>query len=435
MKLREFVLLVLIILAGTAVYFYQTGKWDLSWTITDDFILSGKEYSFEESQIIEDPMLTELRVANSHGWVEIRGENRRDISLTFKKKIRRKNEQEAIEVAGKLKPIQEKSDNILALSTNRQDFKKKGFETGFILLVPENLNVEIENSYGPVTVQSVQNLKVRNRHGKVRASEIASLWDVETSFGDVEIKKMSAGGNVRNSHADILVYQASGDIAVENRHGSVRLDDIEGRVKITGRHTEVNLQNVKQDASIETSHEKVYLFNVNGARIKARHSDVKAYQINGHLAVSTTYASVQVAGVEGDLSVDGKNVKLLASEVKAQKINIDTSYENISLDNFSGQTEIKLRHSDLSLKPLSLNSPIDVFSEYCNIKFYWPEGEKAGVELSAKNGAVKWQLSEQPDWKQENGTSFLKAFSQNGPVTIKISTTYGDVTVTPGRTK
>jgi DUF4097 and DUF4098 domain-containing protein YvlB len=433
MRFREVLLVIVLLAAGFVVYQVQTGNWTTwDWTFNEDgeFFGLGKEYAFEETQVFEAPIPSSLEVTNSHGWVEVRGADQETVQLTFQKKIWRREEAEARAIADKLKYKLNRTADRLSFSTNRDEFTKRNFETGFILVVPRRMAVTIENSYGTVKAVAVKEADIRNRHGQVSVSDIEGACTLESSYEDIEAENLKAGCRVINRHADVKVLSVAGELRVDHAYGVVRFEDIGGKVDIVGSHSEVNGRRAQGPVSVETSYERISVTDSGATRVRARHCPVEANDIHGNLDVETTYEPVKATNVQGNLQVTGNNVEVTASLVKGQEISVSTSYQNVDLADFSAKVSVSLRHGGLVLRPLDLKFPVDVRNEYGDIDFYWPAGEASPLEAQSRGGAVKWGLPGTPSLEKTNGTSLVKAFVENaGRPGVFLSTSYGDIRI------
>jgi len=56
---------------------------------------------------------------------------------------------------------------------NRDDFKRKSFETDFKIVVPAGTRVLVKNSYGPIKVRETGASELINSHGRISASAVA----------------------------------------------------------------------------------------------------------------------------------------------------------------------------------------------------------------------------------------------------------------------
>jgi len=430
MKFREVLLVGVLILAGLVVYQVQTGHWNLDINWGDDFAGLGREYTTEETRTIDAPLPPAIEVVNGHGWVEVRGGDQADIQLTFKKVVWRKTDEEAKDVAGRLKYTLTPAADKLTLATNRDEFRKKNFETGFILTVPRTMIVQITNAYGAVRVEGVKEATVRNRHGELYASDIQGPCTLETSYENLEAMKIQGECRITNSHADVRAVSIAGDLWIETSYARVRVEDAGQKADIRGSNIDVDARRVAGAVSVDTSYEKVFLSDVGPATIRARHTAVVAENVRGDLDVSTSYESVQASKIQGNFLVSANNSDVSATGIEGDRITIASSYENILLDDFSAEVTVVLRNGNVILKPRDLKHGMDVRDEYGTIHFAWPAGETARLEARSKGGEVEWGLSEKPDVEQTNGVALIKAFTANsGSPLIYLSTTYENIRI------
>ena len=430
MKFREVFLVVVLILAGLIVYQVQTGHWNLDINWGDDFGGFGREFAYEETRTIDAPLPALLEVANGHGWVEVRGGDQANVQLTFKKVVWRKTEEEAKELAGRLKYSLTTAADKLTLATNRDEFRKKNFETGFILTVPQSMAVLITNAYGAVRVEGVKEATVRNRHGELYASDIGGPCTLETSYEDLEAQGIRGECRITNSHADVRAVSVAGDLWIETSYARVRVEDAAQKADIRGSNVDVDARRVAGPVSVDTSYEKVFLSDVGPATVRAHHTAVVAENVRGDLDVSTSYESIQALKIQGDFLVSASNSDVSATGVEGDRITIASSYENVILDDFSAEVTVVLRNGNIVLKPRDLEHAMDVRNEYGTIHLAWPAGETPRLEARSKGGEVDWGLSEKPDVEQTNGVSLIKAFTANsGSPLIYLSTTYENIRI------
>ncbi len=430
MRFREVLLVIVLLLAGLVVYQAQTGKWDLHFGWEDGAFGLGTEYGFEESRTIEAPLPAALEITNSHGWVEVRGGDAETVQLTFKKRVWRKDEAEAKAVADQLHFNLDRTADRLILSTNRDDFAKRNFETGFILTVPRRMAVKIVNSYGPVKVEAVKEADVRNLHGQVTASDIDGPCRLESSYETVEARNLKAGCEVIDKHADVTLLKVAGDVRVEAPYGDIRIEDVGGKVEFTGGHSPVELRRVQGSVSVDASYEDISLSETGPARVRARHAAVEASDVRGDLDVQTTYEPVRARNVAGGFQFYGNNVQVTAEGVAGREISVTTTYEPVELSGFSAALKLSVRHGNITLRPNALANPMDVRAEYAAIDFFWPAGETAPLEAECRGGSISWGLPGKPTYQKSNGTSVVRAFSENaGRPGVTLATTYGDIRI------
>jgi len=428
MKVKEIVLLILIVLVGIGFHYLRDIRISIDeWS--GDFLFRGNAHTFEESLTLEPAALIE--VINSHGWVECEGSDRPDIALTFEKKVWRKDEETARKVADELKLLSSRDGDRLILSTNRDTFKKKrNFNTGFRLLVPRNVSVKATNSYGLVRILRVNEAEVNNRHGRVDLLEIQGKVKAANSYENLSLMDIGGECLVETKHSSLKMTRISGPVKLDCAYEEVELFDLRSSLDLTSKHSQIKTVRLAGPSEISGSYELISLSESGPANIKGHHSEIEIDNLTGDLYVETTYEQVKLDRIEGNITIKGKSTKVSLDSVKAEKINIETNYEDVRLENFTGEVQLTLAHGDAALRPINLDFPITVQNQYSSLRFYWPENQKARFEAKTKSGKISWQLPVAPEENITNGTAILKAFTRaSDRPEIKLNTTYGDIQI------
>lgn len=435
MKFREIVLVVVLVLAGLVLYQVKTGHWNLDWDWgwDGDWGFVGTEVAAEETRTIEAPLPPVIEIENGHGWVEVRGGDQDFAQLTFKKVVWRRDEEEARRVADQIKYSLASAADKLTLATNRDEFRRKNFETGFVLTVPRATAVRVVNGYGTVRIEGVREATVRNRHGEVDVSSVDGPCDLETSYDDVEVREVAGPCRVVNRHDNVRAVSVTGDLAVETSYARIRVEDIGGRADLRGPNTSVEALRVAGPVTVDASYEKVLLDDVGPATVTGHNMAVTAGRVRGDLEVRTSYEAVRVSGVAGGLVVEARNSAVTATDIDGPSIAVRTSYEPVSLTDFEGETSIVCRNGNVSLEPRDLRHGLDVRNEHGRIDLVWPAGRRARLEARSRGGSVSWGLADKPDVEQSNGVALLKAYSEvlDAPL-VYLSTEYDDIRIEEG---
>jgi hypothetical protein len=431
MKVRDVFLALLIIAGGIFLYYAKTGRFNIEgdgWEAI--FGVRGEEYVFETSQEIPAPLPARLEVNNSFGRVEIEASESGPVTVLFRKRIRRRNKAEAQAVADALQMISTRSGDRLILSTNRGSFRTKRFETDFKIVIPADTPVIVKNSYGDVTARRTGAAELVTSHGRVSASGIAGGLTVRTSYEDVIVDGVQGDCRIDARHGQVLVQNIRGDLAVENSYGSVRAENAAKTLTIEASHSEITAKDIAGRIEIGSSYETIRVSGAAATKIRGIHCDVILAGIQGPLDIINDHGTVTADDIRGTFVVEGRDLLVTGRSITADEIRLNTTYQDVSLLDFSGRATIVLGHGDLVLRPRDLAGPIDVQGSYCAVTFDWPAGLRAPFEAGTRSGNIRWGLADAPALQQANGTSILKAFPEareKPPITIK--TSYGDIAV------
>jgi len=297
MKAKEIILLIFLILIGVFITQIYTGKFDFELGWGDSMLFGYDEFVFEETEEIESPLPEELHIRNSHGSIEIFGSDEEKITISFEKRIWRKDEVEAQEIAGQLKMNIDNKRPTLYLSTNRQEFRRKKFETHFVISVPEGMNVTVVNSYGLVRTERVGHTDITNRYGEVYASDIGGELNIFNSHNDIEIKHVESNCKIKASYSSVTICNILGTLEIENSHGRLVMEDITNDVLIRTPYSKIFGWDISGALDIENSYEKIELTNVGPVKIVANKSLIDIDGANGNINISNRYEKVRLNNI------------------------------------------------------------------------------------------------------------------------------------------
>jgi hypothetical protein len=428
MRAKEIFFLILLIAAGVFFHYAYMDKldWEIEWG--DDFLFKLEEFEFEESHEIESPFPLIIHVVNRHGEVEIIGTDEERIVVTMQKKIRRRTAEEAENVANNLKMVTERDDQKIVLTTNRGEFKKKRFRTSFTISLPKGADVTVKNTYGVVKVANTGDTDIDNSYGEVFASDIEGTLTVNNKYRDVDVQNVNADCTINSNNASVNVNNVDGIVQVFHRYGEVELKNIGQNAVIDASHSTIFCKNVEGLADVGTTYRNISLSNVGAAKVRAKNCEIDMDDVQDYCVIGSSYSRVKLANIHGDLKIDGKNTSVYGKAILGDKITIDTTYRDVELEDFSGETTILHSNGKILLTPRPLTLPLIVKGKYSDINLYWPAGGTYPTEAENKGGDIEWKLPYELSFKKENGVSVIKAFMDDteSPL-IFLYTAYGTI--------
>jgi hypothetical protein len=113
-----------------------------------------------------------------------------------------------------------------------------------IVTVPGNLPVEVTDSSGDMTLESVRVVKIQDSSGDISARGLKGDVEIEDSSGDLRVEDTAGAVRISDSSGDIVIRGAtavhvpldsSGEIDIERVSGDVRIDrDSSGDIRVAG---------------------------------------------------------------------------------------------------------------------------------------------------------------------------------------------------------
>ncbi len=431
MRSKEIVFLILLVAAGVFFYHAYTDKldWEIEWG--DDFFFKLEEFEFEESHTIDAPFPHVIHVVNRHGEIRIQGTEEDKIVVTMQKKIRRRTAEEAQDVANTLKMVFEQTDHNIVLTTNRGEFKKKRFQTSFTISLPEGADVTVSNTYGVVEVSNTGNTNIHNSYGKVFVLDVEGPLIVKNKYDDVNIQNVGANCTIDSNNASLDVTKVDGTVQVFHRYGDVTLKDISQDAIVDASNSKIYCQNVEGLADVRSTYRNIILANVGAAKVSGKNCEIDIDGVKGYCVVESSYGRVMLTNILGDLKIDGKNTSVSGKTLLGDNITIDTTYRDVELEDFAGETTILHSNGKVLLTPKPLTFPLVVKGRYSDINLYWPEGGNYPTEAENKGGDIEWKLPYELSFKKENSVSMIKAFMEEDSKSplIYLYTTYGTIRI------
>jgi len=414
MKIKEIFLMLFIIAAGIFFYHAQTGKldWDWGWDWGEGLFFDYDEFKYTESQIFEPPFPSTLEIINAHGEVQIKSSPENKIAVTLVKKIYSRNEKDALEISDRLSLVHKEEQDIFRLTTNRADFRRRRFRLDFTVTLPEGMNIRVKNSYGKVYVYKAGRVNIDNPHGEVVIQDASGEIVLANSYEDIEIYNAGAGCSIESKNSDINLNNINGRVWIDNRYGEIHLEELKQEAVVKGSNLRIYGKNILGSVDIESSYKQITLIETGPITIVGNHSPININGCSGSIDITNKYDRIEIKNVEGDLTVQGRNLEIYAVKIYAENITVDTSYENVEINEFSGRTTITLAHGKLTLSPLPLTASIRADCSYTDIIFNWPQDGKYPLEIRTQKGKIQWGLSQAPSEKIDNGETIYKAFLQ-----------------------
>jgi hypothetical protein len=430
MRSKEIFFLILLVAAGVFFYHAYTDKldWGIEWG--DDFLFKVEEFEFEESHTIDAPFPQAIHVVNRHGEVKIQGTEEDRIVVTMKKTIRRRTAEEAQEVANSLKMSFEQTDHNIVLTTNRGEFKKKRFRTSFTISLPESADVSVSNTYGVVDVTNTADTNIQNSYGKVVVSDIDGVLTIKNKYDDVDVQNVGADCTIDSNNGSVDVTGIDGTVQVFHRYGNVNLKDINRDAIVDASNARILCQDVEGLADLGSSYRNIILTNVGAAKVRGKNCEIDLEDVKDYCVVESSYSKVMLTNIQGDLKIDAKNTSVYGKTLLGDNITIDTTYRDLELEDFAGETTILHSNGKVLLTPNPLFLSLAVKGKYSDINLYWPAEGNYPIEVENKGGDIEWNIPYELSFKKENSISMIKAFMEDteSPL-IYLYTTYGTIRI------
>ena len=264
------------------------------------------------------------------------------MTVLFRKHVWRKDKADAQAVADELKLIVNREGDRLVLSTNRDDFKRRNFETDFKIIVPAGTPVLVKNSYGPVKVRETGAAELINPHGRVSARPIGGRLVLEDAMRTSSSDGVQGDCRIDASHGQVIVQNVQGDLLVENTYGSVRAEKVAKKLTISGSHSEITAADLQGPVEIESSYETVRLTRAADGQDPRQPLRYRPGRHQGTGRRDRRSREPDGRGLQGGLKIEGRDFGVPAETSAARKSACRRPIRNVRLLDFTGPLTVSL---------------------------------------------------------------------------------------------
>lgn len=299
-----------------------------------------------------------IYINNPIGSINITGEERADIALSYKITVYAENLEKAESLVEKLEIISEVKENKLVFNLVEVEAPRGvyGIKRDYHLLVPKDLFLDIENKYGSLEVSNITKaVLLRNSYDEMNVNNVDGLTDLYARYGNVYVKDVGKL-KLKSGYNSVDISSVDGDLELEQAYGQARVSDIRGNAVFNSRYGSLHFNRINGNIRLESKYTQVRGSDFNGKFIgKINYGQLHLLDISNDVEVDARYT-----GLEIDLSKDMDNYHLYC-ETEYGEINSNLPFQVEEKDN---NTRIMAGTEGTEGKEISL------ISEHADIDIY-----------------------------------------------------------------
>lgn len=305
-----------------------------------------------------------LAAETSFGSITVTGADVAECNITATIFVKAPTEEEAREIAEKVKIKAEPVDKTLTVKAEKPRVKKnRSIGVSFEIIVPKKTNVECSSSFGAIELANINgNTKAKTSSGSITAENIKGPAKLDTSFGSINCNNIS-GGDIRlktSSGKITLTKAVFGDCDVHTSFGSITSSELTGNsLKLKSNSGNINLTEASaKTTDIFTSFGRITCRQITSADLTARSS-------SGSIDIACSPSA--------------------PPEINATVVTSFGSIDFVSPPNFSGQVELAT-----SFGSIKTDLPITITGEISKKKLTGKIGDGKGkLHLQTNSGSIK----------------------------------------------
>jgi hypothetical protein len=390
-----------------------------------------------------------VQIDNQFGDIEVENGLEDQVEVSLMTVGTGESEERARDFASRVQLSLQKEGETVKVGTDRAQLELERnyrLTTHLKMLVPQNIEVRINNqngrvnvarirapikvnnSYGAIKVESViGRVEARNRYEHVTLNNIEGEVAVENRRGDVRLNDIRGNAVVTTDYGSVNADGVRGQLDVSNHFGDVRLRAVDGPVNIKSPGSRVDLANISKAVLIENSHKGVRIAGLsNSLELNTSYSKVDVSRVEGAVTIRASHSEIAVRDLNQGVSVEGSGSKVNLSQVEGP-IKIATSLQRVALDKFRGPAEVQNEYGEIVLRPdVPLIGSLVASNRNGEITLTLPESASCKLSAQAPGGEVVSEFAAEA--MREKSQVFEQTLG-GGKSEVRLQTTYSRIRI------
>jgi DUF4097 and DUF4098 domain-containing protein YvlB len=417
---------------------------------TDLSLANAREFTKEYTYPLSSGM--PLRIENTSGQVTVSAGADAEVRVHLRKRIFEDDEARArqisddIRVEGGEEGKAEASSFVIKTNRDSLSGKEYRFNTDLELFVPRKIQLEIRNSFGPVTVSGLDgrihvqtthelleihdcngNFIIVNRYGPSRLTNLTGNLSVDAR-GRVTVESLKGDVDVRGDNASISLKDVDGKATVSNADGSITMDHITKPVTIDARGTRVTLNNLEDTLKVTAGYQPINITGVaSNVILSSQYTRATLKNIKGNVDIESNTDRLSLEDIGGYIrtTAQGSSVRVVTA---GGPVEIHTTLRDVTVNDFSKGCKITNDRADVSL---STESPgkdaISVKNSNGDITLMLPQDAGFQIDATARNGRIRSDFSGPEAAPSSGDLAILKSRFRSGGPLITLETENKDI--------
>lgn len=278
------------------------------------------ETKLKKTYTVDAKDKTALHISDEYGDIKVDKSTSQNVEVEADIRIRNNDEEYAKKISDSIVVISK--DDPINIKTSIQQFlgdrsKVEGITVDYIIKVPQNLSVQIDNQYGDVSLSNMsKDVVINDQNGNISAQNVLSNLKVKDLYGDITVNNISGDVNIQDKNGNIRCSSTK-NLDVKNEYGDVTAEDVKGNVTVNDKNGKIKIKNASGDAKIDNQ-----------------------------------YGDVTVEDAAGEIGISDKNGSITAkrTDVNDKNVTIDNQYGDVTLKlpkDQGGQFNVSNEYGDL----------------------------------------------------------------------------------------
>jgi len=303
-----------------------------------DSIKAEKDGSLKlgEDFLRENERIKKFNLKNNFGSIKLRGSQDQEINIDYTLKVHAEDKAAAEKFIQDLEIIYNLNGENLEISLNQSQTETPELinvvEIDYKITVPENLQTELTNKYGELTIQDLKaEVNASNSYGSTLINNIEKDVVLDLTFGESEISNVNSNLDLSSAYTENNIRNIGGKFNLETAYGFNKISNLKSDFKMNSRYGGAEIISTK---------------NIN---LNSRYTGFTISKVQGKLKVDSEYGDFKLSKFE-DLELELRYSDLEISSLKDYELyNYDISVKNGDIEadlgglNYDNQEQLKYK--------------------------------------------------------------------------------------------
>jgi hypothetical protein len=194
-----------------------------------------------------------LTISNKYGNVNFTNHDKSEVSVYITILAWGKSDKDAQKILDRIEIDQEKSSGGISFQTEIEESKggysssnREGFEINYEVKIPKNLNIDVENKFGSVTIADLNGkLNLDLKHGNFNGHNLTGQrHSINVQFGNLSINEVNSA-DLEVAHGSISINKSNTDLKIESKHSDLKIDEA-NILEIEAKHGNIRIGTVSK---------------------------------------------------------------------------------------------------------------------------------------------------------------------------------------------
>jgi hypothetical protein len=412
MKKREILLVIVLIVFGVIYRAIEKGKMQF----VNDFSFYSDERRLKGSKFSEFPEKEKLFAAvdsitidNPAGEITVNKSSDDQVHLVSFTRVYYSDKSIVDEIRKKVVIQTDLANGELKISCRAAtNFPYQSLRILFHVLIPDGTVLSVSNQEGDTIIRDTgKNVQIDQENGNLVLENIPS---------GLKLRMKNCNANIKSIADHVEIYSSRSNTILENADS----------LHFQGKNGDCSVKNVKNDVFLEHSYGKLLVDGIGKLEISAHFSSIIAKNVKGGVIISDKYENISLENTSGDIRIASRLSRIDLRNISGRNVVIENSFADTSITDFSGENlDMLINNGNLDLQVKNVTNRINIESKNAELSLVFGLLTDPTFNIKTKQGHIYAESPLQLEKYEENAESFLNRAGMKPE--ILINNVYGDI--------